>query len=54
MGLRKKKKPSFKLYELTIPEIYKIMPKLKKRDFSHIQTKEKLKEKMVMIITHLS
>ena len=43
MGLRKKKKPSFKLYELTIPEIYKIMPKLKKRDFSHIQTKEKLK-----------
>jgi 5-methylcytosine-specific restriction endonuclease McrA len=42
MGVIKKKKKGFKLYELSIEEIYKIMPKLKKRNFDHIKDKDKL------------
>ena len=40
MGLRKNKK-GFKLYELTEEEIYKIMPKLKKRNLSEIKDNDK-------------
>jgi predicted transcriptional regulator with HTH domain len=41
MGLRKKKKNGFKLYKITESEIYKIMPKLKKRGLSQISDKKK-------------
>lgn len=41
MGLRKKKNKGFKLYELSEDEIYKIMPKLKKRGLSKISDKKK-------------
>jgi hypothetical protein len=41
MGLRKKKKSGFKLYELSEDEIYKIMPKLKKRGLDKIKDKKK-------------
>jgi len=41
MGLIKNKKSGFKLYELTETEIYKIMPKLKKRNFGEIRDKDK-------------
>lgn len=41
MGIRKKKKNSFKLYDVTEKEIYNIMPKLKDRDFSSISSKDK-------------
>jgi len=39
MALKKKK--GFKLYELTESEVYKIMPKLKKRDLKRIKNKDK-------------
>ena len=38
---RKRKRKGFKLYELTEVEIYKIMPKLKKRGLSGIKDKDK-------------
>lgn len=41
MGLRKKKKNGFKLYETTESEIYNIMPKLKKRSLNNIKDKKK-------------
>jgi hypothetical protein len=42
MGLRKKKSNTgFKLYELTEEEIYKIMPKLKKRGLDKITDNDK-------------
>jgi hypothetical protein len=41
MGLRKKKKSGFKLYELSEEEIYKIMPKLNKRGLHKIKEKKK-------------
>lgn len=41
MGLKKNKNKGFKLYELTEEEIYKIMPKLKKRNLSDIKDNDK-------------
>lgn len=41
MGLIKNKKSGFKLYELNETEIYKIMPKLKKRNLGEIKDKDK-------------
>jgi predicted transcriptional regulator len=41
MGLRKKKKGGFKLYELSEEDIYKIMPKLKKRGLGEIKDNKK-------------
>jgi hypothetical protein len=41
MALRKKRNKGFKLYETTEAEIYKIMPKLKKRDLKKIKDKDK-------------
>jgi hypothetical protein len=41
MGLRKKKKSGFKLYEISEEDIYKIMPKLKKRGLDKIKDKKK-------------
>lgn len=37
----KKKSNKFNLYELKEPDVYRIMPKLKKRDFSHIKDDKK-------------
>ncbi len=42
MGIKKKKNKSFKLYESDVEDFYRIMPKLKKRDFTHINDKNKL------------
>ena len=41
MALKKKKKNGFKLYEVTESQIYKIMPKLKKRGLDSISNKDK-------------
>ena len=41
MALKKKKKNGFKLYEVTESQIYKIMPKLKKRGLDSINNKDK-------------
>ena len=41
MGLKKKKKSSFKLYEATEADIYKVMPKLKRRGLDKITNPDK-------------
>ena len=41
MALKKNKKNGFKLYEVTENQIYKIMPKLKKRGLDSISNKDK-------------
>lgn len=41
MGLKKKKKNSFKLYEATEADIYKAMPKLKRRGLNKITNPDK-------------
>lgn len=41
MGLKKKKTKGFKLYELSEEDIYKIMPKLKKRNLNKIKDNDK-------------
>lgn len=41
MGIKKKKKNSFKLYEATEVDIYKVMPKLKRRGLDKITNPDK-------------
>lgn len=41
MGIKKRKSRGFKLYELNEDEIYKIMPKLKKRGLNKIKDNDK-------------
>lgn len=54
MALRKRKSKNFKLYELSEKEVYKIMPKLKKRNFSDIKdSKKRLYYLRVWLVTEM-
>ena len=54
MALKKKKGKGFKLYEVTENQIYKIMPKLKKRSLDNIKdNKKRLYYLRVWLVTEM-